>query len=100
MVTQRLHLTEAALATATQAAEERAQTLEELTKRAGSNQGGARPNLHQLEGRVQSLIISEAGALSRAEAAEKVLEDAMNGCALGCNTAQLLYSWHALPKRA
>ena len=77
------------LAAATHAAEERAQALEALTTRMergeSDHDGGSRrgknltAELHKLESRLQSLTISEAGAISRAEAAERVLDDAMNG---------------------
>ena len=123
MLSQQLRITEAALATATQAADDRAQALEQLAARAESRaegggglgstlnstarsdrsdnrsdtrsdkgmsasarsgRGAARdardstqPDAFALEAKVQSLTISEAAALSRAEAAEKVLEDAM-----------------------
>lgn len=43
----------------------------------GGGGGVSRSELYQLEGRVQSLQISEASAISRAEAAERGLEDVL-----------------------
>ena len=83
---QKLELTEAALATATQTSEEKAKSLDKLSAEAhagGERTPGGRSkpadSVHELKTRVQSLTISEAGALSRAQAAERVLEEAMAG---------------------
>ena len=102
---QRLALTEAALAAATHAAQERAKTIESLTDQieqadveltsprggvSGRGKCGGATSVHKLEGRVQALTISEAGALSRAEAAERVLDDAMKGRQELANRLQLV----------
>ena len=87
-IQQRLSLTETALAAANLAAEERAKALEQLSakiEKESDGRGGhgntapSAAELYRLESRIQSLTIAEAGAMSRAEAAERLLDDAMRG---------------------
>ena len=74
---QRLELTENALASATAAAEASAKALDEVSAPRDGRGKREKADVYALEGRVSSLLISESSAISRAEAAERVLDDAM-----------------------
>ena len=79
MLSQQLKITEAALSITTRAADDLSKALENLASGGGrGHQRGEQTDVLGLEARIQKLLISETSALSRAEAAEKVLEEAIH----------------------
>ena len=76
---ERLTVAEAAAASSTQATEAAQQALVQLQGGGGAGVAGGADAVLQLEARLQALQISEAAALSRSEAAERVLADAQAG---------------------
>jgi hypothetical protein len=76
MLSQQLKITEAALSITTRAADDLSKAIENLAS--GGGRGHERTDVLALEARIQKLLISETSALSRAEAAEKVLEEAIH----------------------